>query len=94
MNIQRRRATNKEIAQGEREMKLAEERMKKEAEKRGASGPETAGPTTPPPTDPPRMSPQEFASPGLGTPAGTTKGKEKQEGTSSSATKEALRCAS
>ena len=35
MNIQRRRATNKEIEQGEREMKLAEERMKKEAEKRG-----------------------------------------------------------
>ena len=134
MNIQRRRATNKEIEQGQREMKLAEERMKKEAETRGempiedvkaegsqegsgvvsappiadetkvdsegnptsngppgaTSGPETAGPMTPPPTDPPRMSPQEFASPGLRTPAGTTKGKEKQEGTSSSATKEAV----
>lgn len=35
MNIQRRRATNKEIEQGEREMKLAEEMMKKEAEKTG-----------------------------------------------------------
>ena len=134
MHIQRRRATKKEIEQGEREMKLAEERMKKEAETRGempiedvkaegsqegsgvvsappiadetkvdsegnptsngppgaTSGPETAGPTTPPPTDPPRMSPQEFASPGLRTPAGTTKGKEKQEGTSSSATREAV----